>query len=138
MQTRSVFLNRDLQLCCITTSQLAKHNIHFVFGASLSLACAEEFTFDVTFAAKSVKQPACTSLTYSVTPIRDLPGVAVVGLSGLEPPTSRLSGVRSNRLSYKPMSSWLEAIRLILGLLAYVCKFLSCFGFTFRHSRGGD
>ena len=25
-----------------------------------------------------------------------------VGLSGLEPPTSRLSGVRSNRLSYEP------------------------------------
>ena len=28
---------------------------------------------------------------------------ALVGLGGLEPPTSRLSGVRSNRLSYKPM-----------------------------------
>ena len=28
----------------------------------------------------------------------------VVGLSGLEPPTSRLSGVRSNQLSYKPAS----------------------------------
>ena len=28
----------------------------------------------------------------------------MVGLSGLEPPTSRLSGVRSNRLSYKPFS----------------------------------
>ena len=27
----------------------------------------------------------------------------VVGLSGLEPPTSRLSGVRSNHLSYKPI-----------------------------------
>ena len=26
----------------------------------------------------------------------------IMGLSGLEPPTSRLSGVRSNRLSYKP------------------------------------
>ena len=26
-----------------------------------------------------------------------------VGLSGLEPPTSRLSGVRSNQLSYKPI-----------------------------------
>jgi hypothetical protein len=29
----------------------------------------------------------------------------LVGLSGLEPPTSRLSGVRSNHLSYKPLSS---------------------------------
>ena len=28
----------------------------------------------------------------------------IMGLSGLEPPTSRLSGVRSNRLSYKPLS----------------------------------
>ena len=37
----------------------------------------------------------------------------VVGLGGLEPPTSRLSGVRSNRLSYKP--SWL----LILNELRY-------------------
>ena len=30
----------------------------------------------------------------------------IMGLSGLEPPTSRLSGVRSNRLSYKPISIW--------------------------------
>ena len=28
-----------------------------------------------------------------------------MGLSGLEPPTSRLSGVRSNLLSYKPAKS---------------------------------
>ena len=28
-----------------------------------------------------------------------------MGLSGLEPPTSRLSGVRSNLLSYKPIYS---------------------------------
>ena len=27
----------------------------------------------------------------------------LVGLIGLEPPTSRLSGVRSNHLSYKPI-----------------------------------
>ena len=30
----------------------------------------------------------------------------IMGLSGLEPPTSRLSGVRSNRLSYKPILIW--------------------------------
>ena len=29
--------------------------------------------------------------------------IVLIGLSGLEPPTSRLSGVRSNRLSYRPM-----------------------------------
>ena len=28
----------------------------------------------------------------------------VVGLNGLEPSTSRLSGARSNQLSYKPMT----------------------------------
>ena len=29
----------------------------------------------------------------------------LVGLNGFEPSTSRLSGVRSNRLSYKPITS---------------------------------
>ncbi len=31
---------------------------------------------------------------------------SMVGSSGLEPPTSRLSGVRSNRLSYEPSHLW--------------------------------
>jgi hypothetical protein len=37
--------------------------------------------------------------------VRSLQGASapLVGSSGLEPPTSRLSGVRSNRLSYEPM-----------------------------------
>ena len=33
----------------------------------------------------------------------------LMGLSGLEPPTSRLSGVRSNRLSYKPALIFLKS-----------------------------
>ena len=37
-----------------------------------------------------------------------------VGLSGLEPPTSRLSGVRSNRLSYKP--------KALHGLCSFFCS----------------
>ena len=36
---------------------------------------------------------------------------AVVGSSGLEPPTSRLSGVRSNHLSYEPMFGGDEEVR---------------------------
>ena len=35
-------------------------------------------------------------------------GFIKVGLSGLEPPTSRLSGVRSNRLSYKPKTTFIS------------------------------
>ncbi len=40
---------------------------------------------------------------YSVFKVQVLGGFPPVGLSGLEPPTSRLSGVRSNQLSYKPI-----------------------------------
>ena len=36
----------------------------------------------------------------------------LVGSSGLEPPTSRLSGGRSNRLSYKPILVWLNSLSL--------------------------
>ena len=41
---------------------------------------------------------ALSQLSYS-----PIIGNEVVGLSGLEPPTSPLSGVRSNHLSYKPV-----------------------------------
>src|SRR5690606_12138940 len=44
--------------------------------------------------------PACKAgaLPAELRPLRG----NMVGLSGLEPPTSRLSGVRSNQLSYRP------------------------------------
>ena len=40
---------------------------------------------------------------FKAIPIFYLMDICPVGLSGLEPPTSRLSGVRSNQLSYKPV-----------------------------------
>jgi hypothetical protein len=41
----------------------------------------------------------------------------MVGLSGLEPPTSRLSGGRSNQLSYKPIFSGLVISFLLKPLV---------------------
>ena len=46
---------------------------------------------------------------------RVLPFRKVVGSSGLEPPTSRLSGARSNHLSYEPVS--LSAASVFFGFL---------------------
>ena len=39
---------------------------------------------------------------FTTKPLRLSYGVELVGLGGLEPPTSRLSGGRSNHLSYRP------------------------------------
>ena len=54
----------------------------------------------------------------------------MVGLSGLEPPTSRLSGVRSNQLSYRPICGGGKEIRTpdplrarqVLSQLSYTPK----------------
>ena len=40
----------------------------------------------------------------------------LMGLSGLEPPTSRLSGVRSNHLSYAPIMLYITALKLFVFL----------------------
>ena len=49
---------------------------------------------------------ALSQLSYS-------PVIEVVGLSGLEPPTSPLSGVRSNHLSYRPTSRYSSSFQAI-------------------------
>ena len=44
------------------------------------------------------------------------PGITMVGLGGFEPPTSRLSGVRSNQLSYRP--SFFTAVLALYSVIA--------------------
>ena len=46
----------------------------------------------------------------------------MVGLPGIEPGTSRLSGVRSNRLSYKPTRSVLKRRDVRENTVALFCQ----------------
>ncbi len=51
----------------------------------------------------------------------------MVGLGGLEPPTSRLSSARSNQLSYKPVAEYLlyselnGAVQVVFERNFYLC-----------------
>ena len=64
-----------------------------------------------------------------------------MGLSGLEPPTSRLSGVRSNRLSYKPIESGTHllshAVSSIVPSADYVLTVVFGMGTGVSHKRIG-
>jgi hypothetical protein len=69
---------------------------------------------------------ALSQLSYTPIMFADI----VVGLGGLEPPTSRLSGVRSNQLSYRPLfKTALSALcgvatrRVVLSVPMYACAF---------------
>ena len=74
---------------------------HVQFPSTVLLVSAPEGSFDHV----SLKFVLCTC---RCGPVADRGGssiMLVVGSSGLEPPTSRLSGVRSNHLSYEPIFS---------------------------------
>ena len=58
-----------------------------------------------------------SQLSYAPTFLLLSAKTCLVGLSGLEPLTSRLSGVRSNQLSYRPI--FLCSSRLAFFLLAH-------------------
>ena len=51
----------------------------------------------------------------------------MVGLGGLEPPTSRLSGVRSNQLSYKPTNKTFFILHYFLIICNSFCKIYDFF-----------
>ena len=52
--------------------------------------------------------------------------LSLMGLSGLEPPTSRLSGVRSNRLSYKPISFFDSGSHLLSHAVSSIVPSAGC------------
>ena len=62
------------------------------------------------------RPPACKAgaLPAELWPHCDLGRARVVGLGGLEPPASPLSGVRSDQLSYRPLGS--KALAVNFGL----------------------
>ena len=66
---------------------------------------ARQVLSQLSYTPIDVGLPSFKAIPYSIVdPFR------VMGLSGLEPPTSRLSGVRSNRLSYKPIKSGIHLL----------------------------
>ena len=92
----------------VRSTKLEKTSLSFANGLSAN-GDGEIRTLDPLLARQVLSQ-----LSYA--PI-------LMGLSGLEPPTSRLSGVRSNQLSYKPILksfdfSGDEEIRTLDPLLA--------------------
>ncbi len=58
-------------------------------------------TADLLRARQALSQLSYSPIKVSILYANSL-GRKLVGLSGLEPPTSRLSGERSNHLSYRP------------------------------------
>ena len=59
--------------------------------------------------ATTLRGIAASGVLLQTVPPDDLLNAKLVGRGGVEPPTSRLSGVRSNHLSYRPLRAWPQA-----------------------------
>ena len=75
--------------------------------------------FQQTHRVYSNSLPNLTIITYLFWFVKSF---FLVGTSGLEPPTSRLSGVRSNHLSYAPSSMEMTRIELVTPCLQGRCS----------------
>ena len=93
---QGTFDNCPQQICCSSNYRMEITRFELVTSClqgrrSPNWAIPPNGIFNIHFLLMGLSGPYLLSLI-----LKDL------GLSGLEPPTSRLSGVRSNRLSYKP------------------------------------
>jgi hypothetical protein len=70
--------------------------MHPLLGRIKRYRCFSLYTMSIHPLQDDQTQPVCLMIMQV-----SLPGL-LVGRGGLEPPTSRLSGVRSNHLSYRP------------------------------------
>ena len=87
----------------VRSTKLEKTSLSFTNGLALNSSVASRLVLIKLLSANGdgeirtldplLARQVLSQLSYTPTDM---------GLSGLEPPTSRLSGVRSNRLSYKP------------------------------------
>ena len=92
---------------CYRAFQLAFPACSMRFGCAVSRAGGDERvrTDDPLLAKQVLSQLSYTPMSFPSAALLFLARSALlVGSSGLEPPTSRLSGVRSNHLSYEPSS----------------------------------
>ena len=92
----------DCQVSCVRSLALARRSVRYWSVEQLSLSLHRRETF-------------MRSGRYSPDFCR--PASGLVGLDGLEPSTSRLSGVRSSHLSYRPVSLRLFSSSISLGSL---------------------
>ena len=85
----------------VRSTKLEKSSLSFANGLSAN-GDGEIRTLDPLLARQVLSQLSYAPISSGPLLNRLFFSTPPMGLSGLEPPTSRLSGVRSNRLSYKP------------------------------------
>ena len=89
-----------------------------VFLSSVKFSRYNKFRIAAHLLRHSLVAVALLQLPHGSLNLSNSPKFEMVGLSGLEPLTSRLSGVRSNQLSYRPICGGDEENRTPDPLLA--------------------
>ena len=86
-----------------STTELLRNNYYYF----LNINSATVRQKPRAFVAKRIP---CGTIRFSTTELLRKQ-FYMVGLNGLEPSTSRLSGVRSNQLSYRPLIFYMERVK---------------------------